>query len=317
MRPSKFRKEATTQNGIGKALVTGANGFIGRKLCGDNHIGMVRVLPHMDGFIQGDLLDLNSLVSACRGIDVIYHCAGYAHAFKKSDPLIHWKINFEGTKNLLQAAVICGVKKFIFFSSVKTGEEELTAYGNSKLAAENEVLRYGKEFNIHVVNLRLSMVYGFGSRGNLERMIRGIRRGWFPPLSNSNNQRCLIHVSDVISAAKLVAHSPKASGNTYILTDGNYYSTHYLYQEIRKALGLPPASWFVPKSILKALAIFGDFVGTLTKSVFPLNSETLKRLTESEVYTAEKIRQDLGWQSKVSLEAGLKDAIDSFEARKK
>jgi UDP-glucose 4-epimerase len=317
MGPSQIRKEATEENGIEKALVTGANGFIGRQLCGNNHIGMIRDLPNIDGFIQGDLLDLDSLVSACKGIDVIYHCAGYAHAFTKSDPLMHWKINFEGTKNLLHAAVICGVKKFIFFSSVKTEEEVLTAYGESKLAAEGEVLKCGKEFNIHVVNLRLSMVYGFGSRGNLERIIRGVAQGWFPPIPNTNNKRCLIHIRDVISAAKLVARSPKASGNTYILTDGNYYSTHYLYQEIRKALGLPPASWFIPKSILKALAIFGDLVGALTKRVFPLNSETLKRLTESEVYTSEKIRQDLGWQSKVSLEAGLKDSIDAFEARKK
>jgi UDP-glucose 4-epimerase len=317
MEPSQFRKEAIEHHGIEKALVTGANGFIGRRLCGDNHIGMIRELPNMDGFIQGDLLDLDSLVSACKGIDVIYHCAGYAHAFKKSDPLIHWKVNFEGTKNLLHAAVICGVKKFIFFSSVKTAEEELTAYGESKLAAENEVLRYGKEFNIHVVNLRLSMVYGFGSRGNLERMIRGVKRGWFPPIPDSSNQRCLIHVSDVISAAKLVAYNPKASGNTYILTDGNYYSTHYLYQEIRKALGLSPARWFIPKSILKALAILGDLIGMLTKSVFPLNSEAVKRLTESEVYSSDKIRQDLGWQPKVSLEVGLQDSIDAFEARKK
>ena len=292
-----------------KILVTGASGFIGTRLKRPNDIGLVRQLSDGCGYICGDLLDVDSLMHACRGIDVIYHCAGYAHAFRRSNPSLHWKINFEGTQNLLKAASLCGVKKLIYLSSVKAGEENPTSYGKSKLAAEKEILKYGKEFGIHVVNLRLSMVYGGGSRGNLERMIWGIKRGWFPPLPEFNNYRSLIHVNDVISAVYFVTNCQKANGNTYVLTDGGQYSTHHLYQEIRKGLGLPPARRFISKFFLKYLGVFGDLIGAITSINFPLNSEVVGRLTQSEVYISDKIRRELGWQPRVSLAEGLRESI--------
>ncbi len=58
---------------------------------------------------------------------------------------------------------------------------------------------------MHVVNLVLSMVYGYGGRGNIERMARGMRAGWFPPLPETGNKRSLVHVDDIISAIRRVA----------------------------------------------------------------------------------------------------------------
>lgn len=59
---------------------------------------------------------------------------------------------------------------------------------------------------MHVVNLRLAMVYGRGGRGNLERMARGIRADWFQPLPETGNRRSLVHVDDVVAAMRLIAH---------------------------------------------------------------------------------------------------------------
>ena len=315
-RSQNFESNSALQkNDMQKILVTGASGFIGSRLMRPNYIGLVRKLPDRDGFIYGDLLDIDTLLRAFKGMDVIYHCAGYAHAFGKADSSLHWKINFEGTRNLLRAAASCGVKKIIYFSSVKAGEEYLTPYGQSKLAAENEILGYGKEFGIHVVNLRLSMVYGGGSRGNLERMIWGIKRGWFPPLPEFNNYRSLIHVDDVVSAVHFVTNCPNANGNTYILTDGGQYSTHHLYQEIRKGLGLPPARRFISKYFLKYSGLFGDLIGATTGINFPVNSEVVERLTQSEIYISDKISQELGWQPRVSLEEGLRESIAFINAK--
>lgn len=56
---------------------------------------------------------------------------------------------------------------------------------------------------MHVVNLRLAMVYGAGGRGNLERMARLIRCGLFPPLPETGNHRSLVHVDDVVSVMRL------------------------------------------------------------------------------------------------------------------
>ncbi|MFN3595635.1 MAG: NAD-dependent epimerase/dehydratase family protein, partial [Thiobacillaceae bacterium] len=158
------------------------------------------------GEAVGDLLDPASLARACEGVDTVFHCAGYAHAFASSDPDAHWRIDFEGTRNLVQAASEAGVRRFVFLSSVKAMAEPndacvdedwpgepATPYGKAKRAAEEAVLDAGAKYGMHVVNLRLAMVYGRGGRGNLERMARAIRAGWFPRLPETGNRRSLVH----------------------------------------------------------------------------------------------------------------------------
>ena len=97
------------------ALVTGAAGFIGHRLLQPGDRGLVRDVAAMPGAMCGDLLDPASLASACEDIEAIFHCAGYAHAFTSSDPDAHWRINLEGTRNLLGAAGAAGVKHSSFY----------------------------------------------------------------------------------------------------------------------------------------------------------------------------------------------------------
>jgi nucleoside-diphosphate-sugar epimerase len=240
------------------------------------------------GAVRGDLLAPASLRVACEGIERIFHCAGYAHAFTSSDPDAHRRINFEGTRNLLAAAGEAGVRRFVFLSSVKAmaepgdacadegwaGEPD-TPYGCAKRAAEGAVLEAGAKYGMHVVNLRLSMVYGRGGRGNLERMARGIRAGWFPPLPETGNRRSLVHVEDVVAAMRLVAEAPGSNGRTYIIADSRAYSGCEIYDEIRQALGKPPAGWRVPASLLRAGGLAGDGAQALLRRPLPLNLKTV------------------------------------------
>lgn len=105
------------------SLITGANGFIGRRLVQPGDRGLMRNLTALPSSVRGDLLDFSSLASACEGTETIFHCAGYAHTFSSSDPDVHWRINYEGTRNLLAAAGHAGVRRFIFLSSVKAMAE--------------------------------------------------------------------------------------------------------------------------------------------------------------------------------------------------
>jgi nucleoside-diphosphate-sugar epimerase len=85
-------------------LISSATGFIGRRLLRSGDSALMRSSAGIAGEVIGDLLDSPSLISACTGIDTVFHCAGYAHAFSSSDPDAHWRINFEGTRNLVEAA---------------------------------------------------------------------------------------------------------------------------------------------------------------------------------------------------------------------
>jgi len=312
-------------------LITGSTGFIGRRLLRSGDRALVRsvsLLPNSSIAVVGDLLDPSSLAKACEGVECIFHCAGYAHAFTSSDPDAHWRINFEGTRNLLNAAANAGVKRFVFLSSVKAMAEPndacadedwcgepLTPYGRAKKAAEEAVLEAGAKYGMHVVNLRLAMVYGHGGRGNLERMARGIRAGWFPPLPETGNRRSLVHVDDVVAALRLVAESPAANGKTYIVADAQTYSGREIYDAIRDALGKKPVRWRVPSVLLRMGGLLGDGAEGLLRRPLPLNSEVVDRLLGSACYSPARIERELGWRAQIGLTEGVREML-GYDANK-
>ena len=311
-------------------LVTGASGFIGAhlsKALALNGVGVRCMARQAQAGIAvvADLNDSTALLAACVGVNTVFHCAGYAHAFSSlsgADAAMHWQVNFEGTRNLVEAAGQAGVKRFIFLSSVKAmaepgficadedfaGDPE-TAYGTSKLAAEKAVQVAGLRYGMQVVNLRLAMVYGAGGRGNLERMGRLVKRGWFPPLPETGNHRSLVHVDDVVAAMRLVADDERAAGKTYIVASQEAPSGRVLFDTLRVVQGLPPCSWSVPVSFLHFSARIGDVLEVLLKRRLPLDSEVLNRLLGSAWYSSAFIERDLGWCAKVSLKDGLSEMM--------
>ena len=308
-------------------LISGVTGFIGQRLfCalqaeGLECRGLVRKPALSMAAVVGDLTDKIALTAACNGIDRVFHCAGHAHAFSSisaQGSALHWQVNFEGTRNLVEAAGQAGVKRFVFLSSVKAmaepgvqyadedfpGQPE-TAYGQAKLAAEQALLEAGRRYGMHVVNLRLAMVYGAGGRGNLERMGRLVKRGVFPPLPETGNHRSLVHVADVVAAMRLVAEDDRAGGRTYIIAAQEAPSGRALFDALRAALGMAPCSWAVPASALRFGARFGDVLERLSKRRLPLDSEALERLLGSAWYSPARIERELGWQAQVPLADGL------------
>jgi nucleoside-diphosphate-sugar epimerase len=277
----------------------------------------------IDSHRVADLADKAALTAACAGVATVFHCAGYAHAsaaLSGDDAAIHLEVNFEGSRNLVEAAGRAGVKRFVFLSSVKAmaepgascADEEwpgepVTAYGRAKRAAEAEVLAAGKRYGMHVVNLRLAMVYGLGGRGNLERMGRLVQRGLFPPLPETGNHRSLVHVDDVVAAMRLAAADDRANGRTYIVASPEAPSGRELFDALRAALAMPPRSWAVPASALRLAARLGDGLEAIMRRRLPLDSEALERLLGSAWYSPARIEREVGWRAKVLLADGLRE----------
>lgn len=312
-----------------KVLVTGANGFIGSVLCNELklHGFNVRTLnrtpcsPGMDDWMM-DLATNPCDPELCRNIDTIFHLAGKAHALAETakDEELYRQINTEGTRKLLEAAQQAGVRRFIFFSSVKAvGETEEqpmdetvgvpadTPYGESKFAAEQLVLYGG--YVPHPVVIRPCMVYGNSEKGNLPRMIKAIRRGVFPPLPETNNRRSMVHVKDLARAALLAAEKPEAAGQIYVVSDEQNYSTRQLYDLIRTALGKPPIQWAIPFGLIAGLAKTGDAIGRISGRRFVFNSQVLHKLTGSACYSSAKIRRELGFSPAYTLPQTLPNII--------
>lgn len=310
-------------------LVTGGHGFIGGRLVAALRAdGLdVRVLtrrpPAGVGEFQGDLCQPASLAAACAGIDTVFHCAGHAHAFgarSEADAARHRLVNLEGSRALADAAGRAGVRRLVFLSSVKAMGEPgeacvdetwpappTSAYGLAKRDAEEALLAAGERFRMHVVCLRLAMVYGAGGRGNLERMAALVRRGWFPPLPETGNRRSMVHVSDAVAAMRTVAGDPRAAGRRYIVAHPDTHSGRKLYDALRAAAGLAPVGWAVPRGLLVAAARLGDLGAAVAGRRLPLDSEALDRLLGSACYSPARIERELGWRATVDLAAGLRE----------
>lgn len=312
-------------------LITGSGGFVGSRMAlrlsaeGRSTRRLVRRATGAGDEVVGDVLDPRTLRLACEGVGTVFHCAGYAHAFSSlgdEDSRRHWQINFEGTRNLIEAAGRAGVGRFVFLSSVKAmaepgdtcanedfpGEPQ-TAYGQSKLAAEEAVMDAGRRYGMHVVNLRLAMVYGAGGRGNLERMGHLVRKGVFPPLPETGNRRSLVHVDDVVSAMFLVAEDDRANGRTYIVASHEAPSGRQLFDALRAAQGLQPCGWAMPEGLFRLAGRGGDIIERLAGRRMPLDSEVVSRLLDSACYSPARIEKELGWRARGPLAEGLREML--------
>src|SRR3989344_6551476 len=178
-----------------KFLVTGGLGHIGSKLIREyakrEDIELIRVLDNFlvqrycslfdlpkthvkYEFIEGDISNEKDLEKAMKDIDIVIHLASITDAPSTiSKPQETEKINFEGTKKALDAALSAGVKKFFFPSSTSVyGEAEgivdeefkdfkpSTPYAETKLNSERLMQSVGKEGKIHTVVLRMGTIFG-------------------------------------------------------------------------------------------------------------------------------------------------------------
>lgn len=319
-------------------LVTGGTGFIGRHLVAALRERGARVRLLVRGetgdrlrtlddvqVAAGDLADAVSLARACASTDAVFHLAGFAHAGAADSPDFaarHWMVNAEGTFHLLDAAVAARVERFVFLSSVKAAGDPgsrcvdeswdvppETPYGRAKRAAEERTLVVGRDFGMHVVNLRPALVYGPGMKANLARLIAAVRCGWCPPLPETGNRRSLVHVDDVVQAALLAAAHPAARGQTYLLTDGRSYSGRELYLMIRRALGYSTPRWAVPAGLLYGAAALADGARWLSGRQGRSTRIALDKLLGWACYDSSRIERELGhrpnWTFQRYCEAGL------------
>jgi nucleoside-diphosphate-sugar epimerase len=279
-------------------------------------------VPARDDTVGFDLAGGSLTAADLRDVSCVFHLAGKAHALSdtRRDAEEYFRLNAEGTRKLLESCRAAGVQRFVFFSSVKAmgeGSAEAqdetaacrpqTPYGASKLEAERLVLDGG--YVPEPVVLRPSMVYGPTRKGNLPRMIEAVARGRFPPLPETAKRRSMVHVSDVVEAAMLVARDPRAAGQIYILTDGHGYSTRQIHAWICDSLGKPRPGWTVPAWLLRLAAGIGDVVGLVANRRPAFDSDALEKLTGSALYSAEKIHRELGFRARRDLRSALPEMV--------
>ena len=283
-----------------KYLVTGSTGFIGNRL-----LGLLKTINcDVRLLARSKVDDYETVVcnlgqqripkQALESIDTIFHLAGFAHDMQDPRKVedLYRVINIDATVELARLAVENGVKRFVFISSVKAGGKAVSGqcinesdqsepegvYGESKREAELELLKIGKESGMHVSIVRPSLVYGPNVKGNLQLMLSGIKKGWFPPLPEIGNKRSMIHVDDLVRAILLVATDERANGEIFIATDSMPYSSREIYSAMCDVLEKSIPKWNVSK-----------FLFDMVSLISPRIKYKVDKLLGNECYSSEKL----------------------------
>jgi nucleoside-diphosphate-sugar epimerase len=307
-------------------LVTGARGFVGRAMVtalarrGTAVRGAVRALESDQapgGFMAiGDMGPATDWSPLLHGVGTVVHLAARVHMMqdRAADPLAAFRaVNVEATLNLVRQAAAAGVGRFVFVSSVKVhGERTLPGhpfterdapnpmdpYGVSKLEAETGLQRLAADSGLELVIVRPPLVYGPGVGANFAALLHAVRQRWPLPLGAMDNARSLVALDNLVDFLLTCITHPKAANQTFLVSDGQDLSTPDLVRGLAQAAGVSARLLPVPVWMLKTVA------GALGKGA------ALQRLSDNLQVDISKGRALLGWVPPVSVDQGLKRAMD-------
>lgn len=307
-----------------KALVTGGNGFIGKRVCyrltADrvDVIGGVRHPKACEWEAPSPSLDrIADWRPLLRDRTVVVHTAGRAHLLedRAERPLDAFRaVNTAGTLRLAQQAVKMGVRRFVFLSSIGVNGTQsikpftesdvphpVEPYAVSKLEAEQGLMELSKETGMEVVIIRPPLVYGPSAPGNFGKLANAVRRGIPLPLGAvTQNRRTLVGLDNLVDLIVTCACHPAAANQVFLAGDDEDLSTADLLDRMAKAFGVSPRLLPVPVPLLRAIARAAGKGGMV------------ERLCGSLQVDITKAREVLGWKPPLTVDEGLARVAEGF-----
>jgi nucleoside-diphosphate-sugar epimerase len=318
-------------------LVTGATGFTGshlvRALVADGERVRVLVrssararesLPSEVELLEGDLAAPATAALAMRGVRTAYHLAAvYREA--RHDAAEYQRVNVEASRRLLDAAVACGVGRFVHCSTVGVlghiatpPGDERTPYGpgdvyqESKCQGERLALSYRDRLPLAVA--RPTAIYGPGDT-RLLKMFRMVARRRFPLIGGGENYYHMVYVDDLVRGLRLLGTHPAAAGEIFVLGGERYLKLRELTALIAQAAGVPAPRLRLPA---RPFQIAGSICERLCVPLGiepPIHRRRIDFYTKSRAFTIEKARRLLGYRPEVDLEQGIRKTLDWYVAQ--
>jgi nucleoside-diphosphate-sugar epimerase len=340
--------------GTNLALVTGAAGWLGSRLVGALVHGLpecdwlpnpnpqlrVRclVLPGEDAalieelgdrveIVRGDITRAADCAKLCEGAAgaVLFHVAGIIHPGRRAD---FYRVNLDGTRNVLEAAIAAGVRRAVVMSSNSpcgtnphpdhvfdevSPYRPYMHYGRSKMLMEQAVAGYRKVGKIETVIVRAPWFYGPNQPPRQSLFFRMIRDGKGPLVGGGGNRRSMAYVDNLCQGLILAAAVPAADGRTYWIADERPYAmseivdtverlleTEFGQKCVHKRMRLPglasEAAWLADK-MLQGLGLYHQKIHVLSE------------MNKTIACTVEKAKAELGYKPVVALEEGMRRSL--------
>jgi nucleoside-diphosphate-sugar epimerase len=322
-------------------LVTGATGLLGSHIVEQlrlrNRPVRVLVRPNSDTswletqdveFVYGDLSDHAALAEACKGVETVYHSAARVGDWGPWEEFV--EITIRGTHNLAEAAAEAGVKRFIHISSISSyghpNQEGLVLdesaplgvnlhkwsyYSRAKVEAERELWAMHESGKINLTVIKPSWLYGPRDRATIFRLANMLRQGKAKILGDGENRLNVVYAGNVAEACILAADNEKAVGQAYNVCNDGVMKQKQWMNLLARELGAPPVEKHVPYRVAYNVAFILECFGHLFKKKKPpmITRYSVWLMGRRCFFSAEKARNELGWQSSVPYEEGVKKTI--------
>jgi nucleoside-diphosphate-sugar epimerase len=313
-------------------MVTGATGFVGSHLVealrhrGDDVTALARNSKRAEpllalgvNVIPGDLHDVAALQRAVVGQDVVYHVAGVVAARSEPEFL---RANRGGTENVVAAMEQSGLSRLVFVSSLAaagpaprgaplSGDEPprpVTAYGRSKLAAEETIRRSGLSWSI----VRPPIVYGPRDREIL-KVFRLARLRIAPVFGDGAQELVAVHAADLAAALIAVASSHATTGRTYTACHPEVFTSSEFGVAVAAAMGLRAATFRIPQPVGRAVLSLTEAAAKLARQTTILTRDKANEFFQP-AWTGDPgpLTRDTGWRASYDLRRGLTDTYRSY-----
>lgn len=318
-------------------LITGATGYIGslltKKLAEqDEDIRiLVRRDPGLPEFnrpnirpLMGDITDPASLREAMQGVDKVYHMAAYARLWAKEPGTFH-RINVEGTRNVMEAALASKVRKVVYTSTagvigpsrdrpMTEADPRITGFFNpyeeTKTRAEEAVMEYvAQGLDVSIVNP--ARVYGpgldTGSNPVTKIVELYMKRKWHVIPGSGKDIGSYCHVDDVVDG-HITAMESGGRGERYIFGGVNA-SFNELISLIRKHSGVDKKLFNLPFPLMRAVAHGMKAWSGLTGSAPMITPDWVRKYDYHWELDSSKAVREIGYQIR-SLDEGIRQTVE-------
>jgi nucleoside-diphosphate-sugar epimerase len=334
--PRAWQKEGVELQG--KALLTGASGFIGSRLrdalvarglevVSIRRKGSPPSKPSQQArSVEASYEDVPGLSALCaeEKPDFVFHVAGVTKGVTYEDFRAG---NVTPTRNLLHALSKHPPKRFVHFSSLACfgpstasrpmletdRRKPVEFYGKSKLEAE-EVVEFCKDVPWTIV--RPSGVYGPGDVDYFN-LFREVEKGRNVFFGNRDRRMSVVYVDDVIDATLVCAAHDAAVGKGYFLADGKVITWETFQDAIIAASGKRVRTLNLPEFLVTGAALLGEAATKLDKKPRLFNRQkAIMGAQEAWTCSHEAIARDLGFTAKVGVQEGCKRAYEWYRKEK-